>query len=93
MYRNIGKKIKTLAKVFCWVGMIVSILGGGYTLIFGIRRYIALKDSMFLLLAASGVVGAAVGCLLAWVGNFLLYGFGELIDKTTEIAENTRTGF
>ena len=37
-----------------------------------------------------GVITIIVGPLAAWVSSWLLYGFGELIEKTTEIAENTR---
>jgi hypothetical protein len=30
-----------------------------------------------------------VGGLASWIGSFFTYGFGELIEKTTEIANNT----
>lgn len=73
MFTNIGKKIKMLAKIICWVGIIVSAIWG---LIFMLDSY-----SFF-----AGLFVAAVGALSSWVGSFLLYGFGELIDKTSEIA-------
>ena len=38
-----------------------------------------------------GILVIAIGSLFSWVGSFCLYGFGELIEKTTEIAENTRS--
>ena len=31
-----------------------------------------------------------VGCLGSWIGSFSTYGFGELIEKTTEIAESAK---
>lgn len=31
-----------------------------------------------------------VGPLFSWTSSFVMYGFGELIDKSTEIAKNTR---
>lgn len=31
-----------------------------------------------------------LGPVIAWVSSWLLYGFGELIDKTCEIEYNTR---
>ena len=37
-----------------------------------------------------GLVVIIVGCLGSWIGSFFTYGFGELIEKTTEIAENTK---
>ena len=75
MFDNIGEKIKTFAKVVCWIGIIVSF-------IFGV-----------LLVNSSGLIGIltiVVGSLASWIGSFSLYGFGELIEKATEIAENTR---
>ena len=34
----------------------------------------------------------AGGILVAWVSSMFIYGFGELIDKTCEIAANTGSG-
>ena len=80
MFENIGSKIKALAKVICWVGIILSLIIG------------------IIMLASSGDVGSGVGliviivgCLGSWIGSFFTYGFGELIEKTTEIAENTKS--
>lgn len=80
MFNNIGKKIKTLAKVFCWIGIIGSILGG-IGMCFGGSSYYGYDFTM----AISGVVFAIVGSLLSWVGSFMLIGFGELIDNSAEI--------
>ena len=80
MFENIGSKIKALAKVICWVGIILSLIIG------------------IIMLASGGDVGSGVGlvviivgCLGSWIGSFFTYGFGELIEKTTEIAENTKS--
>ena len=37
-----------------------------------------------------GLLTAVLGALGSWVGSLFLYGFGELIDKATEIAANTQ---
>ena len=80
MFENIGSKIKALAKVICWVGIIISLIAG------------------IVMLASGGDVGSGVGlvviivgCFGSWIGSFFTYGFGELIEKTTEIAENTKS--
>jgi hypothetical protein len=75
MFDNIGGKIKTLAKIICWLGIIISVISG------------------MVLIGISGLVSVLTiiaGSLTSWIGSFSLYGFGELIEKTTEIAENTR---
>lgn len=76
MFENIGSKIKTLAKVICWVGIIISVVVG------------------IILLASDSDVGLIVmivGSFVSWIGSFFTYGFGELIEKATEIAENTKS--
>jgi hypothetical protein len=75
MFNNIGKKIKKLVKFETIVCCILFI-------IFAIRLFT--QRMVFL-----GFVVLIFGCLLSWISSFLLYGFGELIDKTAEIAKNT----
>ena len=83
MFDNIGSKIKSLAKITCWIGIIFSVI----TSIILISKG---NNIAFLGYAFSGIAFLLIGPLCSWVGSFLLYGFGELIEKTTEIAENTR---
>ena len=74
-FENIGGKIKTLAQVVAILGVIVSVIAGLFVL----------DDS-----ALYGVLIAFVGSVLSWISSLFIYGFGELIDKTTEIAKNTK---
>lgn len=76
MLNNIGEKIKTLAKVLCWIGIILSVSTGILSLFGGIDYFLSF-----------GFILLFLGPLLSWIGSFLLYGFGELIAKTTRIAE------
>ena len=75
MSYNIGSKIKSLAKAFCWIGVIASIFTG-----------ISLMSDG----EEVGLLVLLFGSLFSWIGSFSTYGFGELIEKTSEIAENTR---
>ena len=70
MYNNIGKKIMGLAKFVAWIGIIGSIISG-----------------IFIISAGSqiGFLTIVLGSLVAWVGSFVLYGFGQLIDDTSSI--------
>ncbi len=66
MYENIGGKIKGLAK---WI-FIVEALGSIITgLILAFE-----EDSLFILMAICGPI-------VAWVSSWVLYAFGELVEK------------
>ncbi len=79
MFENIGGKIKGLAKVIFWI----EAIGLGSWALFFVEN---MENPLFpLLLAAAGI-------LVAWISSWFLYGFGEIIDKLTEIEENTRRG-
>ncbi len=75
MYDKIGKKIKGLAETLMYIGMGLSIFGGIILM--------CLDEKLTL----TGLLVIGLGCLGAWLGNLLLYGFGELIDKTCDIEE------
>jgi len=69
-----------LATVVCWLGFILSFIVG--------IRIIANADEETSVIVI-GVLAIAFGCLFSWIDSFFAYRFGELIEKTTEIAENT----
>lgn len=90
MYNNIGKKIKTLAKVLAWLGIAVSVIAG-IAIIAGGGAMSSYGSSYNMggSAAVAGITTIIFGALGSWVSSFMLYGFGELIEKTTEIAKNT----
>ena len=75
MYGQIGKKIKTLAEVVAIIGIIINILLG---------IILAVVVHSFLLFLLISIIGS----LLCWISGFFVYGFGELIDKTSAIAQH-----
>lgn len=82
MFDNIGGKIKMLAKVVCWIGIIVSAV----IAIIMFANAVKYSNDIYTLLGLAYII---LGTLLSWIGSFFTYGFGELIEKTTEIANNT----
>ena len=72
MFSNIGGKIKTLATVVTWFGLIASFLVG---------------ICMLFVETISGFIIMIVGGLLSWIGSFTLYGFGQLIENTDIIVK------
>ena len=82
MFGNIGGKIKTLAQVVTWIGIIGSVICG--FVLMGID-----DDLIF-----TGFIIALFGSLSSWVSSFVLYGFGQLIentDKLVELAKNKKS--
>ena len=80
MYKNIGKKIKLLAKTTFFVEAIGAAIGGAFFM-----ATAGAQDILFL-----GFLLFLLGPVLAWVSSWMLYGFGELIDKACDIERNTR---
>lgn len=86
MFDNIGSKIKTLAQVVCWLGIIASFL-------VGIILIVQDEDT-----ALIGFLVLVLGSLFSWIGSFMTYGFGQLIEnsdilvaeKNGNKTENTR---
>ena len=78
MYENIGGKIKGLAKATFVIEAVAAFIGG-----------IVLIEADDDLLAV-GLLAWIMGPLLAWVSSWLLYGFGELIEKVCNIERYMR---
>lgn len=78
MYTNIGKKIKGLAIALFILETIGAFITGFILML--------LDEDLIL----SGFLTIVITPLAAWIGSWLLYGFGELIDKICDIERNTR---
>ena len=93
MFFQIGKKIKALAKVLCWIGIISSILTGLTVIIIGavfISRTRGYAGGAAALMIVFGLLIALIGSLASWLGSFKLYGYGELVDMSMDTEQNTR---
>lgn len=76
MYNNIGGKIKTLAFALFVVFTILSIIFA-----------IALILSEYIVFRIFGLIFLFIGPFLAYISSFTLYGYGELVEKTSNIEE------
>ncbi len=79
IFENIGKKIKILAQAVCWIGIIISVI---YCMVI-----ISSNNDA----AIVGLLVIVFGALTSWVSSFVLYGFGEIIEKLTVIADSKKT--
>ena len=80
MYDNIGKKIKGLAKAIFIIEVIAIVF-------IGIGGMASSLGGGLLFLFVLGPIAA----VLAWMSTWLVYGFGELIDKVSDVELNTRS--
>ena len=79
MFQNIGKKIKTLAVVVCWIGIAGSVIGGI------VMCAIGADSSGGDLLIGLGLPLIFLGPLFSWIGSFVLYGYGDMITRIRRI--------
>ena len=81
MFSNIGGKIKGLVVIIFIIEVIICIIAGCVMISTG--------DDGFAFL---GLIVMILGTLIAWISSWVLYGYGEIIVKLTEIERNTRGG-
>jgi len=67
MFDDIGQKIKTIAKIGCFAGMVIMAI---YGLVF-----------MFTVSFFGGLLIAVLGAAIVYASSFTLYGFGELVES------------
>ena len=81
MFKNIGKKIKTLAEICCYITISISVLLAfvGAMSLFAAEQFVG---GFFVL-----IFGILIGIFVAWLSTVILYGFGELIDQTQQSTE------
>lgn len=97
MWNNLGGKLKGLAKVVCWLGIILSLLTGILACVSGNSTFTFRYNygSGYNLGQVSGVLAGiiviVVGCLASWIGAWTLYGLGEVVE-TAEGKEQQAKG-
>lgn len=89
MFENIGEKIKALAQIACWIGILFCVV---YGIIVMAAPYETM-DSMEVRNAAaiSGFCIIIFGSLASWIGSFLLYGLGQLIENSDIIVAELKS--
>ena len=88
MFDDVGNKIKNVASVICWLGIISSCLIG----IILISNGVELNNSYYTkgsgtALIVSGIILMVAGSIVSWIGSIMVYGFGELVANSKESRE------
>ena len=82
MFSNIGGKIQALAKIICWIGIILSVLCGILYCFVDNKTMAPMGKGLQILI---GILIMGIGSVSAWVGSFLLYGFGRLVENSDSL--------
>ena len=100
MYKNVGKQIKALAEILCWVHIVVGSLA---SILVGCI-YSGLINDVFHLFGYGGILysynrvstvyvilftllGILLSVFFGWLSGLILYAFGELVDRSKSIDE------
>ena len=76
MYNNVGKTLMTVAKLFCWIGIIACFIIGVTIIATSVNSYGNQVPSGVLI----GFSIIIFGSLLSWLGSLGLYGLGQVIE-------------
>ena len=85
MFNNIGGKIKGFAQVVCWLGIIGSVITG--FVFIGISGNSESGGGIAIL----GILIAIVGSITSWIGSFLTYGFGQLVENSDTLVKQSNS--
>lgn len=91
MFENSGKKIKIIVKIFFYFFVTLDLFFGLFALGGGIYTYLSSEvPSLGVPLIIWGLFAIFISPLLLYILHIFPYGYGEIIDKLTEIADNTQ---
>jgi len=74
MFGNVSSSIKLLTKVFCWVGIIVSVICS--------IMLFAANNPPHQSTSAAGLLCLILGPFFSWAFSLFLYAFADLLDET-----------
>ena len=76
MYTKVGTKLQALAIISMCVGVLASLGIGG--------SFLQNNDTILL-----GIIVIVAGIIFSWIASLGIYGFGQLIENSDAIVENT----
>ena len=77
MFYNVGRKIKIVAQAITWIGIIISCVVG--------FNVISSDENAQI----RGILIIAIGCLVSWLSSLTLYGFGQLIENSDILVQQS----
>lgn len=84
MYNNIGRSIKTLAKVIAFIGVAISVICA-FAIMAPASNLSRYSNELAGTIICTGLLIGVLGSLLSIIMSFFMYGFGQLIESTQNI--------
>ena len=84
MYDNVGRSIKTLAKVIAFLGVAMCVIGA-IIIMAPAGNINSFSNELANSLVISGLLIGVLGSLLCIILSFFMYGFGQIIESTQNI--------
>ncbi|MBQ9929621.1 MAG: hypothetical protein IJO72_02440 [Oscillospiraceae bacterium] len=78
-FDEIGGKIKGVAKWLCWIGILLTWIGAGIAFVICL-----FMEGMFLVALLVPVIAALYSGLI-WIGSWMMYAFGEVVETICSI--------
>lgn len=79
-FDNIGTKIKNFTKWYCWVSIVLIWIASAVMFLVGCS-----DDWLAEIYIPISLVSALVMPWVIWLSSWMVYAFGELVEKTTSI--------
>lgn len=76
MFTNLGGKLMMMAKILCWLGIVVSVIAG-IVMLANSRGDGAL--------IFTGILTMVIGVLVSWIGSWAMYGLGEVVKEAEQL--------
>ncbi len=80
MYNNVGRKLKTIAQIICWVNSCLGILYSAYL------AFVIFRNQLVIGLLVI-IFGSIISMIVGWMSGLVLYSFGELVERVKSIDE------
>lgn len=84
-FKNVGKKIMALAKVFMWIGIVCSVLLGLGMILLPDAIKVNGVDIPQTANIICGIFVIVFGSICSWVSELITYGFGHLIESVDKL--------
>ena len=81
MFKNIGEKLKSLAKFLCTIGIFIGITGGIILMSFSQSSW----HNQWML--SVGIAVLILVPLLSWLSSLFIYALGELVENSAVQAD------
>ncbi|MEG0835493.1 MAG: hypothetical protein RR413_08605 [Christensenellaceae bacterium] len=89
MFSNVGEKLKKLAKVLMWGGIIFSVIYGVFIMA-GMPVAEGMENVGKGASIISGILTMILGAFMSWVSSWAVYAVGQISTDVKKLADKNR---